>query len=289
MASVTQAELEPIAEVEDRRDSTVGCSSTLSAVTQSIDSRPLGTEDRAGDRLLWSVLGGAAIIGIGLLVVGLALVDERQTVYVELAKSGLQLLVVGLLGSGLAALWRWNDQRRDLRQARQEVQLALFVRLVKSYNEAKAVRRTLRSLGLAQDSGSLDQRQVDGFRDQMMLLNQVQLDFEALTREIGEARLFDENSPEILTELHRIERHLNSALQIWEKGGASIDVGTDVSVVAAGLDGLIGDSAVFRAGVATPRRRATELMQDSLFGRSSEKTRSTLQRLEADSDARDQL
>ena len=60
----------------------------------------------------------------------------------------------------------------------------------------------------------------------MTCLNTVQLDFEALKREIGEARLFDDKSVEILGELYNIESYLNRVLRLWERKGAEIDVGT---------------------------------------------------------------
>jgi hypothetical protein len=269
---------------------------------------------------LSGVLLFAIVVGIGMFAAGLALLEDRETVYSDLAKSGLQLLVVGVLGTAIAAGWKWIEFRRDVerreieqrrdayrreaersrdierrdyeyererRHIRREMQLALFVRLVNSYNDVKAIRRTLRSHGLANPSGTLSQRQIDGFRVEMTRLNRVQLDFEALKREIGEARLYDDNSVEILESLHVIESHLNRALSVWERNGAEIDVGTDASVVAVGLDGLIGESAKFKTGVVAPRRRATELMQASLFEGSSETDRTRLKELEDEIDADD--
>ena len=118
------------------------------------------------------------------------------------------------------------EYQRDQTRAQREMQLKLFFRLVDSYNKVKAIRRTLRSYGFSSAEGALSQRQVDGFREQMTCLNTVQLDFEALKREIGEARLFDDKSVEILGELYNIESYLNRVLRLWERKGAEIDVGT---------------------------------------------------------------
>lgn len=240
--------------------------------------------------LVACVLVGAAVLGIVMLVMGFVRSDHDETLYGELAKSGLQLIVVGVLGTALAAGWKWVEYQRDQRRAQREMQLKLFVRLVASYNKVKAIRRTLRSYGFRHAAGGLSQRQVDGFREQMTCLNTVQLDFEALKREIGEARLFDDKSVEILEELYKIESYLNRVLRLWERQGAQIDVGTDGEVVASGLECLIGKSAVFKSGVAAPRRKATEHMQNSIFGRSSEDVSKKLDELEEkiDQDDKDQ-
>jgi hypothetical protein len=237
--------------------------------------------------LVACVLVGAAVLGIVMLVMGFVRIDDDETLYVELAKAGLQLIVVGVLGTALAAGWKWVEYQRDQRRAQREVQLKLFVRLVASYNEVKAIRRTLRSYGLCTAAGALSQGQVNAFREQMTCLNTVQLDFEALKREIGEARLFEDNSLEILEALQRVETYLNGVLKLWERKGAEIDVGTDGKVVASGLRCFIGESKMFKSYVVEPRRRATALMQDSIFGRSSWHVSSRLHQLEMEFDRDD--
>ena len=67
-------------------------------------------------------------------------------------------------------------------------------------------------------------------------------------------------------------------------------MGTDRKVVALGLECLIGKSAVFKSGVAAPRRKATKHMQNSIFGRSSGEVSQKLDELEEriDQDDEDQ-
>ena len=255
-------------------------------------------KSRRAEVLLVVLLLAAIAVGVGMVLTGFVHVDNRDTLYVEVAKSGLQLVVVGVLGSAFAAGWRWIDfkrevQRRDYeyerdqRRARREMQLALFVRLVNSYNEVKAIRRTLRSYGFRNAVGALDEPQVHAFREQMARLNGVQLEFEALKREVGEARLFDGNSAKILDALYKIESHLNKVLRVWEYHGIDVEVGADAKIVVDGLQDLIGKSAIFKSGVVEPRRKATQLMQDSLFGSSSQSVSSKLDDLEGKIDSTD--
>ena len=147
----------------------------------------------------------AGVLGIVMLVMGFVQTDKDENLYVELAKSGLQLIVVGVLGTALAAGWKWVEYQRDQTRAQREVQLKLFVRLVASYNQVKAIRRTLRSYGFGTYDRFWIHRQVDGFRELTPPAQTVELaHFEALKREIGEARLFDDKSIEILQELYNM-------------------------------------------------------------------------------------
>ena len=109
----------------------------------------------------------------------------------------IDLLSVGLLGGAIAAAWRFVEADREqkeraaadgLARAQQlhDAQREAFRRVVRCYNAVKSIRRTLRSLGFTANAGSLDQEQADRFREQMLRLNEVQLEFEALTRDLGE-------------------------------------------------------------------------------------------------------
>src|SRR5689334_22240812 len=111
----------------------------------------------------WVILGLSIVVaialGVAMILLGFAHTDDDRTLYLEIAKSGLQLVVVGVAGTAFSAGWRWIESRRETRrvhdEARRELQLTLFLRLVASYNEVKAIRRTLRSYGLRDATGAL--------------------------------------------------------------------------------------------------------------------------------------
>jgi hypothetical protein len=253
------------------------------------------------------VLAGA--LSIAGTVIGMLKTDLDDEFWLEIARAGVQVLAVVVIGGAVAAAWRYLEQERsdqqkrladDREQQRQlhEQQLAVFRQIVESYNEVKAIRRTLRSIGLRAATGTMSETQVRGFRELMLRLNVVQLAFEALKRELGETDFFKEDTAEIVKRLYYIESHLNIVLQVWEKDGSAIQVGSDAGFVSLGLVGLIGPSkglkegfehrnsrtTSFKEGVVTHRREITRLIHKHLFGPASGTTKAELDQLENDED-----
>lgn len=239
----------------------------------------------------------AGALSLGGIVVGALLTDRDDDLWLEVARAGVQVLAVGLIGGAVAAAWRLFEQVRSDRQKREaderererqvhEQQLSIFRKVVGSYNEVKAIRRTLRSLGLRASTGELSEAQVSGFRDLMLRLNVVQLSFEALKREVGETNIFEGDTVDIVKRLHDIEDYLNGALNVWENSGSLIEVGSERSVVSSGLDGLIGSARRFKDGVVSHQREITRLIHEHLFGPSSELAKRELERLDQVEDAK---
>jgi hypothetical protein len=254
--------------------------------------------------------GGLGVAGI---VAGGLKTSRSDDLWLEIAKSGVQLLVVGVLSGGLAATWRYfesqhearerqserdrenrlrqteheRDQRqrqsefdRDREQERNDRRLAVFAQIVSSYNDVKAIRRELRSFGFRRVEGELDAEQVTEFRRLMSQLNRTQLAFEGMKRELGETDLFGEDTAAVATALFNIEDYLNGTLKLWENDGRDVRVGLSAAVVSSGLDGLIGPAQKFKRGVVAPRDVATQLIHKHLFGPATSATTSQLQSLE---------
>jgi hypothetical protein len=260
--------------------------------------------------VLVGALVAAAALGIAAVVKGMLETDLDDEFWLEVAKAGVQVLAVVVIGGAVAAAWRYLEEERGGEQKRladeqehrlqlHEQQLDVFRQIVQSYNEVKAIRRTLRSIGLRDATGAMTEAQVRSFHDLMLRLNVVQLAFEALKRELGETDLFKEDTAEIMKGLYKIESHLNDVLQIWEINGSSIGVGSDVKFVSCGLVGLIGPSKglndgserskggtimSFKGGVVIHRRLITRLIHKHLFGPASGATKEELDQFDNDTD-----
>lgn len=230
----------------------------------------------------------AGTLSVGGIVIGTLLTDRDDDLWSEVARAGVQVVAVGLIGTAVAAAWRYFELDRDRQRQVHEQQLAVFRQVVESYNEVKAIRRTLRSLGLRSFTGALNELQVSGFREQMLRLNVVQLSFEALKRELGETDIFKDDSPALVMGLYEIEHYLNGVLHIWENGRSQIDVGSDGEVVSSGLNDLIGPSGCFKAGIGAHREEITALIHKHLFGPPSQSTKDKLSELAAVDDGEEQ-
>jgi hypothetical protein len=128
------------------------------------------------------MLLATAGLGVAMVLLGVLMSEQRNDLWMESAKVGIQLLAVGIVGGGLSAGWKMVEQQRSDRRKdfelkledKREVherQLATFVQVVTAYNGVKSVRRTLKSIGLTSRTGALDNWQVTGFHTQMSRLN----------------------------------------------------------------------------------------------------------------------
>jgi hypothetical protein len=226
----------------------------------------------------------AGAVSVAAIVIGALGADRGDDLWLEVAKAGVQMVAVGLIGTAVAAAWRYLEQERDRKRQVHEQQLAVFREVVWSYNEVKAIRRTLRSLGLRSFTGALSDVQVSGFREQMQRLNVVQLSFEALAREVPETDIFKPDSSAIAKELSAIEAHLNDVLSVWEHSGSLVAAGTDGKVVSS-LERIIRYEH-FKKGVIDHRRKIGALIHDHLFGPQSESAKQELTTINNDEDTK---
>ena len=241
---------------------------------------PLGTPtDERSRRGLWFLvvaLGATTLLGLGMFVAGWTRSTHPEDLWLEIARGGMQLVLVGVIGTAISAGWRWteqrrSDQRRDLElrleDAREayERRLATFLQVVTAYNGVKAVRRTLKSLGFKSGDGAIDGWQANGFHAQMARLNELQLEFEAVVRELEETSLFDTDTGAIRANLSAVEKYLNGVLSIWEDDGARIREGSPMKTASEGLKAIV-EYTSFKAGIVTRRREVTVLMHKHLAG-----------------------
>jgi hypothetical protein len=179
-------------------------------------------------------------------------------------------------------------KERDRKLERNDKLRAELASLVGTYNGVKAVRRTLRSLGFDPKYASsppattgrahvLTPEQARGFREQMLILNGLQLDFESKARQFGQTDFLGDDTERVVTLLGGIENHLNQVLQVWEHNGSTIQEGTPIDVVANGLSKLFRVREHLRPQVSDPLREITRLINKHVFGEATAKTQRAFQ------------
>ena len=106
--------------------------------------------------LVCGLLAGAGLVAAGLLFTSSS---RRSDIWIDLAKAGVQLGVVVVIGGVIATLLRSFDDYRDYRRREREYRLSVFHDLLGAYKGLKAARRTLRAFGFrAPASGTLTGR-----------------------------------------------------------------------------------------------------------------------------------
>jgi hypothetical protein len=263
-------------------------------------SRDLRNSERRPNA--WWLLALLTFLGLGAIITGAWLANLTHdkwsdALWLEVAKAGVQVVAVGVLGGALAAIWRSIAARRELEIQRNDKIRAELVSLVALYNGVKAVRRILRSLGLdlktyrdretdARRTTLLTKEQARGFHAQMLILNGLQLDFESKVRQFGETDFLGEDTDKVVERLNRIEKHLNGVLNLWEQSGWTIREGTALGVVSDGLVGLFRVGDHLRPEVSKPIREITLLINKHVFGGATEETRKVLARIDSEDEKR---
>jgi hypothetical protein len=216
-------------------------------------------------------------LGLAAIVIGAWQNNWSDALWLEVAKGGVSVVAVGVVGGALAVIWPSITARHAEKREHNDKVRAELVSLVAKYDGVKAVRRILRSLGLdlktyadaetARDT-RLTEEQVRGFNTQMLLLNDLQLGFESKIREFGHSNFFGNQTDDVLNCLGRIEDHLNGVLDMWEKRGRDIRPGTTtLGVVSDGLVGLFRIRDHFRPGVSTQMEEIMQIINKQVYGK----------------------
>lgn len=239
----------------------------------------------------WWLLGGIALLG--LIVIGISAWQASDqdrwvdSLWLEVARASVGVVAVGVLGGALSYLWKQVSDRRTKESERREKLRVELMSLVALYNDVKAVRRRLRSLGLDlrkgpdqthRSAGRLTQDQAHGFHEEMRLLNELQLGFEAKARQFGQTNFLAEDTDKVVEHLGAVEEHLNNVLSLWEVEGWKVREGTSASLVYDGLQKLFRVRTEFGPNVSVRLHEITELVNLHIFG--EEATASTKKALD---------
>ncbi|WP_142098172.1 hypothetical protein [Pseudonocardia cypriaca] len=181
----------------------------------------------------------------------------------KLSDAGLSVAVVTVAGAFATGFFKVLDERQLRDQERRKV----FHELIDEYNQVKGVRRGLAALGVhKQRTRSLSSDETKELRAAMAKLNDAQLRFEAIKREVEQSNLFRRNA-DVARELREVEHFINRCvLDKWENYGG--DIWEDASPSVLGNLGLATSmTAGFKSHVKQPLDRLTNILHEELFGR----------------------
>jgi hypothetical protein len=222
--------------------------------------------------IAWIVIALVLIGALGVIVLSAIMApDRRHDMWVELVSRASQLIVLALAGGVVGAVIHDRDAAREDQRRRQAFLLAFVDEVEAAYGQVKTARRLLRTYGFESPrQARLTPEQVTGYRTQLALLNEAELQFETLARRVAAVpRPFGEAHGRIAAELASIHAYLNHVLKDWQSDpGAVVEGGTTVALAGwASFSAFVGygegTEEAFREGV-TARVEAIELLVHGL-------------------------
>jgi len=265
------------------------------SISQASEPRSIGSRFRELWRGFWGwrLLALLTVLGLAAASIGAWQTGWSDALWLEVAKGGVQVVAVGVLGGALALAWREVTARRERQSQRNDKIMTEFVSMVALYNQVKGVRRTLRSLGLdlntrrdpemrqvTKETASLTDEQARGFHTQMLILSGLQLEFESKVKQFGESDLLGIHTPNVVDQLGLIENHLNRVLTLWEEDGWTIREGTPLAQVSDGLIDLFRIRGHFGNGVSNPMKEIRKVINQEFFGEATKETQAALKQVE---------
>jgi len=191
--------------------------------------------DRFGTRRPWLVIGLVLTGAVGMIVFAAVMApDRRQDIWVEMAKSGLQIMALALTTGVVGAMLRDRDAQREEQRRHQAALLAFLEEVEATYTQVKSARRMLRTFGFDSPATMvLTPEQATGFRTQMALLNEAELAFETHARKVRVLPgPWGEHSEQLVEELTRLFAHLHEVLAEWQSDPTVFQAGEDTSAMA---------------------------------------------------------
>jgi hypothetical protein len=192
--------------------------------------------------------------------------SQQGTIEFELAKALLQLGLVSVAGGVVSMLvfeyQRWRnatdksaDQRRKEMEYRKSRLSSILTRAMAAYRQTKKARRILRARAISGEKGAevILERQYDECLD---MLNDAQLDFEDLARDVGTSGEDFSNAEALKDKLHSMEDYLGDLITEFEKSRRSFS-GDEASLPLSKLP-LLADFVLhmrksqFRAKIVEP-------------------------------------
>jgi hypothetical protein len=214
----------------------------------------------------------SALVGLGAKMAHLS----GDQIWNEIAKAGVQLGIITIIGGGVGfALRRVDSIREERREKSQsdleakrkqnEYRLSVLGDITTSYNQVKAVRRTLRALGVMALTAPLTAEQANKFFAQMKSLNEAQLSLERVKREVDVRRISFEKGDDILCALNKAENYVNEIIKNWEKEGAGVVTGAPPRVMGSFTQlqlFLEKHDKDFDEGIGDPMEKIQKLISD---------------------------
>jgi hypothetical protein len=170
-------------------------------------------------RMMAAATALAVALVAGIVAIALWVVPERRDdIWVDLARAGIQLVVIIGLGGVVSSVLRFAEASRDRRRLRDERRFGIFEQLVTAYHRLKFVRRNLRMVGIRSRPDVLRAEQVEALRTGMQTITEVQLTLEEVLRS-PDARSVFENAAAIHDHLSALASYVGSLVDEWEHHG----------------------------------------------------------------------
>lgn len=181
-----------------------------------------------------------AAVAVAMIAIGLVAADGTSGgIWFELARTGLGVLAVAILGGAAAASFRSREARRESLRRRDEYRAAFVSELWDAYHRIKAVRRALRAAGFGAPQGELSAKQALDFHAQMDILDDAQLALEKLVRTVRRERdVFDPYDKRLLFLLSTAENYVKDVLADWEKHGREVRGRSDFAEAMTDFENL---------------------------------------------------
>jgi hypothetical protein len=175
----------------------------------------------------------ALAVAVAFIALGASYTSHPGDLWFELAKAGMQLFAVGILGAVVAAALRILDDHRQDRRRRDEYRAETAGELLDAYHRIKAVRRKLRAAGFRSPGwGTVSAEQSADFRAQMDLLDDAQLALEKVARDVkAQPGVFQPHQVVIGSKIRQAEQYVHDVISDWEKHGQEVKTGADLSSV----------------------------------------------------------
>jgi hypothetical protein len=146
--------------------------------------------------------------------------DSEGKIQIELIKSLLTVLSVAIIGGVIAALFKSYERNQEQLKLRLQAKTSFMARLGALYRTVKRSRRKMNANGIeasdSQLSMSLNKTQITLYKDEMTVINDVQLELEGFKTDVenGILFLYDEN---IIASLKRMESYLRKIVKEFER------------------------------------------------------------------------
>ena len=156
----------------------------------------------------------AAVLAVVVFVAGTPPSEFRF----ELAKALFQLGLVALVGAALSLLLDQNRASRERAEYRMELIKATLGRATASYSAVKRSRRSMRALGIIESDGAASKRvMAKPYDAQMIEINNAQLEFENLARDVETSASLFSDFGAVKRELDKLDTYLNGIITEYEK------------------------------------------------------------------------
>lgn len=201
-------------------------------------------------------------------------VDDQARATLELWKTVSTLALLGIVGGFISLMYKRFEQQRAAARALHAFRSDFLLKLQGAYRLTKTVRRALRAIGLTTMRRDplrvFDESQITGYREQMGLLNEAQLDFEDLCLEL---KVFPDaftEGDQILTIVQGIEQYLRAILREYEVHWRRLGSDGEGRSSFGSLDRLRDFTGSFKVGDYRPtvvhgRNDAVKLIQADLL------------------------